>query len=209
MILYIFIVFLGVASAIEPYGSTYENKQQCPGINQGKRYINFAFCRSIGTLRDDYGNVIKGVCEITNPTPTFPLNYEGVIQLCRSAGMDLFVAETSTLYNAFMQYINGQFGNHPCKNDWDLSGCGIWIGGKFDPITKVWSRVKDWSTIPMNIAPYTPNFIKTSKPGDCIAVKNSIDGFKVVKYNCNVAHGKLNFFYRKVLIFLLFYRSYL
>lgn len=109
-------------NCVQPYGPIceYNNVYQptCKTNNDGKRYFNLAPCKSIATLRDECGNVVKGVCEINTA-----YTYNDAIQICRNYGMDLFVAETTKIYNAFMQYINGQFGVHPCGSVWS-PGCG-------------------------------------------------------------------------------------
>lgn len=152
----------------------------CEVSNQGKRYYNLAPCKSIGTLRDNCGNIAKGVCELNAVYP-----YADAIQACRNVGMDLFVAENQAIYNSFIQYIQGQFGKHTCGAIWN-NGCGLWIGGMKS--SGAYNSVKDWKSVALDTSFYS--LTPSTTPGDCIAVKNN-NGFKFVNYACTQAYGNL------------------
>lgn len=167
-------------SPICEYNNTYQPPVLCPVKNSGKRYYNLAPCLSIGTILDNCGNVVKGVCKLATSH-----SYTEAIQACRNIGMDLFVAESPAIYDSFMQYIRGAFGINICGDVWGDT-CGLWIGGMRNS-TSLYSSVKDWRNVSLDTSFYS--FILSTSPGDCIAVKNS-NGFKVTNFNCNQALGK-------------------
>lgn len=178
------------------YNNTYNN-QQCPTENQGKRYFNIAACGRIETIRDGCGNVVKGLCELSNkPAET----YEKAVEGCRSAGMDLFTAETKEIYDSLVEYSKQRFENHVCGNVWS-HGCGIWIGGR--QINEVWMAAKDRKKVVMNTEHY--RFITSQDPGQCMALKNS-NGFAQMAFNCEQKYGekKFQFLRGKLLKFLWF-----
>lgn len=178
-------------SPICEYNNTYTAPINCTSTNQGKRFYNLNACKSIETIRDKCGNVIKGVCELNSS----PVNYVKAVQVCRNAGMDLFAAENQAVYDGFITYVKNNYFDSSCGSVWG-STCGNWVAGiRFSTAQNDYARVKDLATIKMPIQSNSVyyNIFPSDNAGSCLVLKRK-NNFGFMDYDCNASFGEFKVF---------------
>lgn len=148
---------------------------------------SIANCKSVGTIRDETGTSVKGICELSEL-----YNYEDAERECRKYGMNLLVAETSKVFAKIKDYAKRQF-----TSGWPLvwgHSQGFYIGGEkgFNKDFYSYNSTGIYDVVPLT----SYNFIKSTYPGECFVLKNS-KGFGVMKYNCGALYPALCEFYPK------------
>jgi hypothetical protein len=149
---------------------------QSPNISQ---YFSLSSCKSVGTIKNELGEVVKGVCELNSA-----FSYDEAVRICESIGMELFVAEKVSIYKSFMKFVSNRYKNFSPSVWSEVQG--LWINGRKSDGN--WMATKDSSETQMNSSFY--EFIGGSAEGDCMAVKNK-NGFKVASYDCKALYSPI------------------
>jgi hypothetical protein len=171
----------------------------CATRNEGKRYVNLNNCKAIKTVRNDCGNVVKGICELN----VAPMNYDQAIQACDRVGMDLFVAENQAVLEEFERFVNRNHYNSPWGSTWGTSA-GFWVGGRrHGTNVNEYIRVKDMTLQKMAVwksptVSYSITYDLSLTPmelkGPCLVLKRSFNSLCFTEQICNQTYGEFKSF---------------